>query len=301
MNQIDLTGRVAIVTGAGGGIGRAHALLLAQRGARVVVNDLGGARDGSGYSGAAETVAAEIEAGGGSAMASRASVTDEAAIAEMIDSVLDRWDRIDILVNNAGVLRDRTFAKMTIDDFRYVVDVHLMGSVLCTKALWQKMRDQAFGRIVFTTSSSGLFGNFGQSNYGAAKMALVGLMQTLGLEGEKYNVRVNCIAPSAATRMTEDVMPAEMLAALSPDQVASALLPLIADDAPNRAILAAGGGSVKRAYITLTSGCYVGDGPHAGEEIAAVFDTLSDRSGDIVPRSGGEQSAIEYAHSNASA
>ena len=192
--------RVAIVTGAGGGLGREHALALAARGAKVVVNDLGGARDGSGgSSSAAEAVVAEIKAAGGEALANGASVTEADAVQTMIDQALDRWGRIDILVNNAGVLRDKSFAKMTLEDFRFVVDVHLMGAVNCTKAVWESMRERNYGRIVMTTSSSGLYGNFGQSNYGAAKMALVGLMQTLAIEGAKNDIRVNCLAPTAHT------------------------------------------------------------------------------------------------------
>ncbi|MBW8304454.1 MAG: SDR family NAD(P)-dependent oxidoreductase, partial [Brevundimonas sp.] len=191
-------GRVAIVTGAGGGLGREHALALARRGAKVVVNDFGGARDGSGGSAtAAETVVAEIEAAGGEAMANPASVTDFAAVQDMVAAAVAKWGRVDILVNNAGVLRDKSFAKMELEDFRFVVDVHLMGAVNCTKAVWDHMRDANYGRIVMTTSSSGLYGNFGQSNYGAAKMALVGLMQTLSIEGAKNDIRVNCLAPTA--------------------------------------------------------------------------------------------------------
>jgi NAD(P)-dependent dehydrogenase (short-subunit alcohol dehydrogenase family) len=196
---IDLNGRVAIVTGAGGGLGRAHARLLAQRGARVVVNDLGSGAD---------SVTREIVEEGGEARAFVGSVTDVAGMQKMVDETLECWNRIDILVNNAGILRDKTFAKISLDDFRLVVDVHLMGAVNCTKAVWETMRKQNYGRIVMTTSSSGLYGNFGQSNYGAAKLALVGLMQTLALEGAKYDIRVNCIAPTAATQMMEGILPA---------------------------------------------------------------------------------------------
>ena len=286
-------GQVAIVTGAGGGLGREHALALAARGAKVVVNDLGGARDGSGGSAtAAESVVAEIEAAGGEAIANAASVTDFAAVQAMVDQAMAKWGRIDILVNNAGVLRDKTFAKMEIEDFRFVVDVHLMGAVNCTKAVWEIMRGQNYGRIVMTTSSSGLYGNFGQSNYGAAKMALVGLMQTLSIEGAKNDVRVNCLAPTAHTRMTEDLGAALPLEALAPALVTPGLLYLVSQDAPSRAILAAGAGGFERAYVTLTQGDFV-TGEEAPEQVAARFDAISDRSGEIVPEMGAAQGMIE--------
>ncbi len=243
----EFDGRVAIVTGAGGGLGRCHALALAERGAKVVVNDLGGARDGTGGSAtAAESVVKEIEALGGEAMADGASVTDYAAVEAMVTRAMERWGRVDILVNNAGVLRDKTFAKMDLDDFRFVVDVHLMGAVNCTKAVWEIMRLQNYGRIVMTTSSSGLYGNFGQSNYGAAKMALVGLMQTLSIEGQKNDIRVNCLAPTAHTRMTEDLGAALPLDQLGPELVSPGLVHLVSEDAPNRCILAAGAGGFER-------------------------------------------------------
>ena len=286
-------GQVAIVTGAGGGLGREHALALAARGAKVVVNDLGGARDGSGGSAsAAEAVVAEIEAAGGEAIANAASVTDFAAVQAMVDQAMAKWGRIDILVNNAGVLRDKSFAKMEIEDFRFVVDVHLMGAVNCTKAVWEIMRGQNYGRIVMTTSSSGLYGNFGQSNYGAAKMALVGLMQTLSIEGAKNDIRVNCLAPTAHTRMTEDLGAALPLEALSPALVTPGLLYLVSRDAPSRAILAAGAGGFERAYVTLTQGDFV-TGEDAPEQVAARFDAISDRTGEIVPEMGAAQGMIE--------
>lgn len=284
-------GQVAIVTGAGGGLGREHALALAARGAKVVINDLGGARDGSGASqSAAEAVVAEIRAAGGEAMASAASVTDFAAVSQMVAETMAKWGRIDILVNNAGILRDKSFAKMELDDFRLVMDVHLMGAVNCTKAVWDIMRAQNYGRIVMTTSSSGLFGNFGQSNYGAAKMALVGLMQTLSIEGVKNDIRVNCLAPTAHTRMTEDLgLPLE---ALAPALVTPGLLHLVSPDAPTRCILAAGAGGFERAYITLTQGDFI-TGPEAAEQVAARFDKISDRTGEIVPEMGAAQGMIE--------
>ena len=293
-------GRVAIVTGAGGGLGREHALALAARGAKVVVNDLGGARDGSGGSAtAAEAVVAEIEAAGGEAMANAASVTDYAAVQAMVDQTMAKWGRIDILVNNAGVLRDKTFAKMELDDFRFVVDVHLMGAVNCTKAVWEIMRSQNYGRIVMTTSSSGLYGNFGQSNYGAAKMALVGLMQTLSIEGAKNDIRVNCLAPTAHTRMTEDLGAALPLEALGPELVTPGLLHLVSEAAPTRVILAAGAGGFERAYVTLTQGVHV-TGADAPEQVAAQFDAVSDRTGEIVPEMGAAQGMIELTKAKAS-
>ena len=286
-------GRVAIVTGAGGGLGREHALALAKRGAKVVVNDLGGARDGSGGSAtAAESVVAEILAAGGEAMANAASVTDYAAVEAMVAAAMEKWGRVDILVNNAGVLRDKTFAKMGLDDFRFVMEVHLMGAVHCTKAVWDIMRDANYGRIVMTTSSSGLYGNFGQSNYGAAKMALVGLMQTLSIEGAKNDIRVNCLAPTAHTRMTEDLGARLPLELLGPDTVTPGLLHLVGEDAPSRCILTAGAGGFERAYVTLTQGIRaVGD--DAPEQVAARFAEISDRTGEIVPEMGAAQGMIE--------
>jgi NAD(P)-dependent dehydrogenase (short-subunit alcohol dehydrogenase family) len=290
---IRFDGQVAIVTGAGGGLGREHALALAARGAKVVVNDLGGARDGSGGSAtAAEAVVAEIEAAGGEAMANAASVTDFAAVQAMVDAAMAKWGRVDLLVNNAGVLRDRTFAKMELEDFRFVVDVHLMGAVNCTKAVWEIMRGQNYGRIVMTTSSSGLYGNFGQSNYGAAKMALVGLMQTLSIEGAKNDIRVNCLAPTAHTRMTEDLGAALPLEALAPELVTPGLLYLLSRDAPSRCILAAGAGGFERAYVTLTEGVHI-TGEDAPEQVAARFDAISDRAKEIVPEMGAAQGMIE--------
>lgn len=292
-------GRVAIITGAGGGLGRSHALALAARGARVVVNDLGGARDGSGgSSSAAEAVVAEIVAAGGEAMASPASVTDAAAVQAMVEATMARWGRVDILVNNAGVLRDKTFAKMALEDFRFVVDVHLMGAVNCTKAVWDIMRQQGYGRIVMTTSSSGLYGNFGQSNYGAAKMALVGLMQTLSIEGAKNDVRVNCLAPTAHTRMTEDLGASLPLELLEPERVTPGLLYLVSEAAPSRCILAAGAGGFERAYVTLTQGIHA-VGEDAAEQIAEQFGAVSDRAGEVVPDMGAAQGMIELSKAQA--
>jgi len=288
-----LDGRVAIVTGAGGGLGREHALFLARRGARVVVNDR--ARE------AAEAVAGEITAAGGAAISLAASVTDESAIGSMVGRTMAEWGRVDILINNAGILRDKSFAKMSLDDFRAVVDVHLMGAVICSKAVWDHMREQKFGRIVMTTSSSGLFGNFGQANYGAAKMALVGLMQTLAIEGEKYGIRVNCLAPTAATQMTNGVLPEASLKLLDPALVSPALLALVGDDAPNRAIVCAGAGHFARANVTLSQGCQVGGGGDAADRVIEQWDEISDRAGDIVPAYGFKQAEREVASANRAA
>ena len=281
--MIDLAGRVAIVTGAGGGLGRQHALLLASRGAKVVVNDLGDA---------AQVVAAEIVAAGGQARALQCSVTDVAAVQAMIDAVLADWGRIDILVNNAGILRDKSFAKMALEDFRAVVDVHLMGAANCTKAVWEAMRAQGYGRIVMTTSSSGLYGNFGQANYGAAKMALVGLMQTLALEGDKHGIKVNCLAPTAYTRMMEGILPDDQLALLDPALVSPAVLALVADNAPTRAILCAGAGGYELAQITLTQGIHLGAAPTA-ESLLQRWAELADRDGEMVPGTGFDQARHE--------
>jgi NAD(P)-dependent dehydrogenase (short-subunit alcohol dehydrogenase family) len=276
---------VAIVTGAGNGLGRAHALLLAARGAKVVVNDLA----------SPQAVVDEILSAGGQAIGHAGSVTDEAAVQAMVAQATATWGRVDILVNNAGILRDKSFSKMSVADFRMVLDVHLMGAVLCTKAVWNAMKAQGYGRIVFTTSSSGLFGNLGQANYGAAKMALVGLMQTLALEGEKYNVRVNCLAPTAATAMTQGILPAEVLAVLTPESVSPGLAFLVSEQAPTRTILNAGAGVFAASHITLTEGVHIGTGPDAPEQVAAAFARIDDRQGEIVPDSGMQQSAREMA------
>jgi NAD(P)-dependent dehydrogenase (short-subunit alcohol dehydrogenase family) len=299
-SSIDFQGRVAIVTGAGGGLGRQHALALAARGAKVVVNDLGGARDGSGGSvSAAQAVVDEIKAVGGEAIANGASVTDFEAVQAMVQQAVDAWGRVDILVNNAGILRDKSFAKMELADFKLVVDVHLMGAVNCTKAVWALMNAQKYGRIVMTTSSSGLYGNFGQSNYGAAKLALVGLMQTLSIEGAKNDIRVNCLAPTAATRMTEDLFPPDMLEAFQPEAVVPAMLVLAAENAPTRAILCAGAGTFEAAHITLTQGAWIGIGGDTPEQLAARLDEVRAREGEQVPQSGTAQGANEVAKAKA--
>ncbi len=291
---IDFKGRVAIVTGAGGGLGKQHALALAARGAKVVVNDLGGDVRGEGGSvSAAQAVVDEIRAAGGEAIANGASVTDFAAVEKMVQQAMDTWGRVDILVNNAGILRDKSFAKMTLDDFRLVMEVHVMGAVHCTKAVWPIMQAQNYGRVVMTTSSSGLYGNFGQANYGAAKMALAGLMQTLSIEGEKYGIRVNCLAPTAATRMTEGLMPQAVLDALEPAAVTPAMLVMASEGAPNRTILCAGAGSFEAAQITLTQGIHLGTGADVPERLAAALPQVVDAAGQLVPQSGSAQGTLE--------
>jgi NAD(P)-dependent dehydrogenase (short-subunit alcohol dehydrogenase family) len=276
---IRFDGRVAIVTGAGNGLGRAHSLALAGRGAKVIVNDLGARRDGTGGSSeAAEKVVAEIHAQGGEAMANGANVSDAAAVQGMVEEAMGRWGRVDILVNNAGILRDKSFAKMELADFRAVLDVHLWGSIVCTKAVWEIMRAQNYGRVVFTASSSGIYGNFGQSNYGAAKMALVGLMNVLHLEGERNNIRVNVLSPTAATRMTEDLIPSDALALMTPDSITPGLLYLVSEEAPSRVILCAGAGGFARTLIYETEGIHIPADRRTPEEVAARFDEISDPS-----------------------
>ena len=281
--RIDLSGRIAIVTGAGGGLGRAHALLLASRGAQVIVNDLGDAAD---------AVVAEIHAAGGKARAAKCSVADAEAVQSMVADVLAEFGRIDILVNNAGILRDKSFAKMSLADFRLVLDVHVMGAAHCTHAVWNAMRAQNYGRIVMTTSCSGLFGNFGQANYAAAKMALVGMMQTLGIEGAKHDIRVNCLAPTGATRMMEGILPPEQLANFKPELVSPAVLALVADSAPNRAILSAGAGSYELVQLTMTQGIALGEDASA-EAILKGWQAIANRDGSFVPTQGFDQARHE--------
>ena len=292
-----LQDRVAIVTGAGGGLGRTHALELARHGARVVVNDLGGHDDGA----SARAVVDEIRQRGGEAMVHLGDVTRCADMEAMAAQALDAWGRIDILVNNAGILRDKTFAKMPLDDFRLVLDVHVMGAANATKAVWAQMQAQAYGRIVMTTSSSGLYGNFGQANYGAAKMALVGLMQTLALEGAKRNVRVNCLAPTAATGMTAGVLPPDALARLTPERVSPALIALVGDDAPTRMILLGGAGSFECAHVTMTRGVFIDDLASSAEQLCDRIDEVSARTGELVPQSGWEQYQLELQKATAEA
>lgn len=291
MADIRFDGKVAIVTGSGGGLGRQHALELARRGARVVVNDLGGSVDGSGGgSEAAHAVVEEIKAFGGEAIANGSSVTDDAGVALMIKHAMDAWGRIDVLVANAGVLRDKTFSKMEIADFEFVLDVHLMGTVKPAKAVWEIMRTQNYGRIVCTTSSSGLYGNFGQTNYGAAKLGIIGFMNTLKLEGQKNNIHVNAIAPVAATRMTENLMPPEILAKLKPEYVTPGVVFLCSDEAPTGCILTAGGGAFALARIVESEGVYLGDGGLSVEEVRDNWAKITDPTGQQAYQAGGEQS-----------
>ncbi|MEL6447284.1 MAG: SDR family oxidoreductase [Pseudomonadota bacterium] len=288
---IRFDGQVIIVTGAGGGLGRAHALEFAKRGGKVVVNDLGGARDGTGGSvSAAQAVVEEIEAAGGEAIADGANVTNYEQVEAMVAAAMDKWGRVDILVNNAGILRDKTFIKMPVSDFQAVVDVHLMGSVNCTKAVWEIMREQKYGRIMMTSSSSGLYGNFGQSNYGAAKLGLAGLMNTLHLEGMKYNIHVNTLAPVAATRMTEDLMAEDVLAALEPALVTPAVIFMCSEQAPSRQIIAAGAGGFARAAIVETQGILLDGDEVTAENVAAGWEEASDLSTARELMQGSEQS-----------
>jgi NAD(P)-dependent dehydrogenase (short-subunit alcohol dehydrogenase family) len=289
---ISFEGRVAIVTGAGGGLGRAYALELARRGAKVVVNDLGGARDGTGHSDAAAAVVEEIAAAGGEAIANGASVTEFEQVEAMVASAREKWGGVHILINNAGILRDKSFAKMEMADFRAVIDVHLIGSAYCTKAVWETMRAQNYGRILMTSSSTGLYGNFGQANYGAAKLGVAGLAKTLQLEGARHDVRVNVIAPTAATRMTEDIFPPEMLGLFNPDNVVPAALFLVSEGAPSGAIVGAGAGVVQAAFVTLTPGVALPEGRRTVEAVAASWERIIDRGGEIVPQSGAEQAML---------
>jgi NAD(P)-dependent dehydrogenase (short-subunit alcohol dehydrogenase family) len=289
MTEARLKDRVAIVTGAGGGLGRAHALELARHGAKVVVNDLAGRDDGA----AARAVVEEIRRRGGAAMLHLGDVTREDDMEAMAAQAIAAWERIDILVNNAGILRDRTFAKMALADFRLVLDVHVMGAANATKAVWERMQAQAYGRIVMTTSSSGLYGNFGQANYGAAKMALVGLMQTLALEGARRNVRVNCLAPTAATAMTDGVLPPAALARLTPERVSPGLVALVGEDAPTRMILLAGAGSFECAHVTMTQGIFLDDIEASAAQLSGLLAEVKGRAGEVVPQSGWEQYQLE--------
>ena len=263
--MIDFAGQVAIVTGAGAGLGRCHALGLAARGAQVVVNDMGQG---------AQAVVAEIKAAGGQAMAHNADVSDETMVADMISQTMEHWGRIDVLVNNAGILRDKTFAKMDMADFRKVIDVHLIGTANCCHAVWPIMRAQSYGRIVLTASGSGLYGNFGQANYGAAKAGMVGLMNVLHLEGARDDIRVNTLAPTAATAMTEGLLPEAALALLQPETITPGVLFLLSKDAPSRTILPAGAGTFAVTHIRETIGALI-EGDITPETVAAHWDQIT--------------------------
>ncbi|MEJ0028741.1 MAG: SDR family NAD(P)-dependent oxidoreductase [Rhizomicrobium sp.] len=292
---IEFNGKVAIVTGAGGGLGRAHALELARRGAKVVVNDLGGSVDGTGgNSAAAEAVVKEITAAGGEAIANGASVSDDAGVAHLVSQTMDKWGRVDILIANAGILRDKSFTKMELKDFDAVMAVHLMGTVKPCKALWEIFKKQQYGRIVVTTSSTGLYGNFGQTNYGAAKLSLVGFMNTLKLEGAKDNIKVNAIGPIAATRMTENLMPPNILAMLQPENVTPAVVYLVSEDAPTGMIITAGAGVFAAAQIVETDGVNLGHKATA-DDVAAYIGKIADWSTAKHYNQGGEQSAKFFA------
>jgi NAD(P)-dependent dehydrogenase (short-subunit alcohol dehydrogenase family) len=290
MADIRFDGKVAIVTGAGGGLGRQHALELARRGAKVLVNDLGGSMDGSGgNSAAAEAVVAEIKAMGGEALANGSSVTDDAGVAKMVKDAMDAWGRIDILIANAGILRDKSFSKMEVADFELVLNVHLMGTMKPTKAVWEIMKAQNYGRIVVTTSSSGLYGNFGQSNYGAAKLGIIGFMNTIKLEGQKNNIHINAISPVAATRMTEGLMPPEVLEKLKPEYVTPGVVYLVSEEAPTGAILTAGAGVFALSRIIETEGVYLGEGGLSVEEVRDNWAKITDEAGQKAYFAGGEQ------------
>ena len=275
MSTVEFKDRVAIVTGAGGGLGRSHALALAARGVKVVVNDLGGSVDGTGGSETmAEKVVAEIIAAGGEAIANGANVTNADEVQAMVDETIAKWGKIDILVNNAGILRDKSFSKMEMADWDLVVAVHLKGSAVCTKAVWNHMKENGYGRIVMTTSSSGMYGNFGQTNYGAAKAGLSGFMRTLCLEGAKYDIRVNTLSPTARSRMTENLMPEEILEKLTVESVSAGLVYLVCDDSPNRMILCAGAGGYSETKVFETSGINLSEGEQTAENVAKFIDKI---------------------------
>ncbi|WP_019201461.1 SDR family NAD(P)-dependent oxidoreductase [Tsukamurella sp. 1534] len=261
--------RVAIVTGAGGGLGRAHAIALADRGVKVVINDVGGVSG-------ARAVVDEIVAAGGTAVADTTDITDAAAVEAMVAATLDRWGRIDILINNAGILRDKSFAKMDLADFRTVIDVHLMGSVHCTKAVWPHMAEQGYGRILMTTSASGIYGNFGQANYGAAKSALVGLTNVLAIEGARKDIRVNALAPTAATQMTDGLIDAEAAAKLGPETIAPGAVFLVSEDAPTGVVLGAGAGVFAVSKMLEGPAVHLPDEARTAEDIAARWADLTD-------------------------
>jgi len=290
-SNIDFKGRVAIVTGAGGGLGRQHALALAARGAKVVVNDLGGTRDGSGGSvSAAQAVVDEIKAAGGEAIANGASVTDFEAVQAMVQQAVDAWGRVDILVNNAGILRDASFKNMVPDQLNPVLDVHLRGAFYVTQPAWSIMRDQGYGRIVNTASGAGVFGNFGQTNYGAAKMGLVGFTRVLAVEGAKNNIKANAIAPVAKTRMTEELL-GPVADKLGPEFVTPVVTYLVHESCPvSGEVYSVGGGRVARVFIGVTPGFV--DHDLTAESVRDHFDQIRDEKDYAVPANLNEEMGL---------
>jgi NAD(P)-dependent dehydrogenase (short-subunit alcohol dehydrogenase family) len=288
MADIGFDNRVAIVTGAGGGLGRCHALELARRGARLVINDLGGAVDGSGSDATpAQKVVQEIEALGGEAVANGDSVGTPEGGAAIVQAALDAFGRIDIVVNNAGILRDKTFHKMEQSDIDSVIDVHLRGAFHVTRPAWTHMREQGYGRVVMTSSNAGILGNFGQTNYGAAKMGLVGFTNVLAVEGAKYNIKVNAIAPVARTRMTEDIL-GPLAEKLNPEQISPVVAWLASEDCPvSGEVYSCGGGTVARFFVGLTKGIF--EPGLTVETIRDRWDEIRDQTGyDDFPDNGGE-------------
>ena len=290
--MISFDGQVVIVTGAGAGLGRSHALQFAERGAKVVVNDYGGAADGTGSaSGPAEAVAQEIREAGGEAIANGADVADFAQVEAMAAQAMEAWGRIDVMVANAGILLDKSFAKMEMEDFLKVLNVHLVGSANCARAVWPIMRDQNYGRIVLTTSSSGMYGNFGQANYGAAKTGMIGLMNVLQIEGEKYGITVNTLSPTAVTRMTEELFSGPAKDLLTPESISPGVLFLASKEGPKRTILCAGGGCFARTYLHETEGVILTGDALSPEGVAAEFDTISSMEGAQALQGAFEQTA----------